>query len=262
MFSKASVGGGEVSRRRKAWRDVTDSNQGGGNGVDGVRLAARWMAILVAFVVASGVAAADGSSAVGVGPVASLQRLGWGGEFVPDEAVVQFKRAPTKTDLQIAAVNVEASSWQRMLLANTYVFELDQGTSVLDAVEGLAARSDVVYAEPNYIYQAAATFPNDPSFQQNWGLHNTGQSINGGPLGVADADIDAPEAWDQTRGSPNVIVAVVDTGVTYFHPDLDDNIWTNPGEVAAMTASTTTATASSTTSTATTSSTTTATRST
>src|SRR5262249_48878129 len=64
------------------------------------------------------------------------------------------------------------------------------------------------------------------SFSSLWGLHNTGQTG-----GTPDADIDAPEAWDVTTGSSSVVVAVIDTGVDYTHPDLAANIWTNAGEV-------------------------------
>ncbi len=88
----------------------------------------------------------------------------------------------------------------------------------------------VLYAEPNYVYPIASTVPNDPRFLLQWGLHNTGQIVNGMP-GRPDADIDAPEAWDVTRGSPAVTVAVVDTGVADDHPDLVRNLWTNPQEL-------------------------------
>lgn len=73
----------------------------------------------------------------------------------------------------------------------------------------------------------SATVPNDPSFPSLVGLKNTGQ--NGGAV---DADIDATAAWDLTTGSSSVVVAVIDSGIDYNHPDLAANIWTNPGESA------------------------------
>ena len=70
--------------------------------------------------------------------------------------------------------------------------------------------------------------PNDHVlWHQQWGLHNTGQTG-----GTADKDIDAPEAWNITTGSSEIVVAVLDTGIDYTHPDLAANIWTNPGEIA------------------------------
>jgi subtilisin family serine protease len=86
----------------------------------------------------------------------------------------------------------------------------------------------VRFAEADAVY-AVDTLPNDPSFGQLWGLNNTGQSVKFSS-GTADADIDAPEAWSTTTGSSSVVVAVIDSGVDWHHPDLAANIWTNPGE--------------------------------
>ena len=86
----------------------------------------------------------------------------------------------------------------------------------------------VAYAEPNFVLHAADT-PNDPSFPQEWGLNNTGQQVNF-TTGTPDADIDAKEAWSVSTGSPDVTVAVIDTGVDVTHPDLAQNIWINEGE--------------------------------
>ncbi len=80
------------------------------------------------------------------------------------------------------------------------------------------------------LLQILATTPNDPLFGSLWGLHNSGQTVNG-LAGTLGADINATAAWDITNGSSNVIVAIVDTGVDYNHPDLSANIWTNPGEI-------------------------------
>jgi subtilisin family serine protease len=66
---------------------------------------------------------------------------------------------------------------------------------------------------------------NDQYFSLEWGLNNTGQSG-----GKVDADIDAPEAWDITRGDGSVVVGVIDSGIDYNHPDLAGAIWTNPKE--------------------------------
>jgi subtilisin family serine protease len=61
--------------------------------------------------------------------------------------------------------------------------------------------------------------PNDARFSELWGLHQP-----------SDADIDAPEAWRTETGDAGVVVAVVDSGVSYNHPDLNDNIWVNAGD--------------------------------
>lgn len=86
---------------------------------------------------------------------------------------------------------------------------------------------NVQFAEPDYHVSLQLT-PNDPDLGKLWGLDNTGQTG-----GVEDADIDAPEAWDKTTGSRSTVVAVIDTGVDYNHPDLYQNIWVNQGEIPA-----------------------------
>jgi serine protease len=100
---------------------------------------------------------------------------------------------------------------------------LASGMTVSDALGVLQGDSRVAYAQPNYRL-SVSYFPSDVQFGSQWALHNTGQG------GVADADIDAPEAWDVIRTSPGVIVAVLDTGIDYTHPDLAGNIWTNAAE--------------------------------
>ncbi|MBK7404660.1 MAG: S8 family serine peptidase [Phycisphaerales bacterium] len=100
----------------------------------------------------------------------------------------------------------------------------------LSTLNGAALSGLIEYAEPDYIVHATG-IPNDSGFGSLWGMHNTGQTVNGDP-GIADADIDAPEAWDVFTGSQSFKIGVIDTGIRYTHPDLSANVWTNPGEVA------------------------------
>lgn len=78
------------------------------------------------------------------------------------------------------------------------------------------------FAYPNFFCSAelCAHIPNDPYFTYQIACHNTGQTMHNGHTGSVDADINAPEAWDITKGSWNVVVAVFDEGVTAEHPDL------------------------------------------
>jgi subtilisin family serine protease len=86
------------------------------------------------------------------------------------------------------------------------------------------------YLEPNSVLQLQSTAPNDPYLSYDYGLDNPGTVPFDTRQSLADADIDAPEAWDVTTGSRDVVVAIVDSGVDYTHPDLAANLWHNPGE--------------------------------
>ena len=97
------------------------------------------------------------------------------------------------------------------------------------AMRALSRDPRVAYAEPNSVLHVADVTPNDPFFTRLWGLHNTGQTVNW-TAGTPDADIDAPAAWSVSTGSPDVVVAVIDTGVDTTHPDLAQNAWVNEGE--------------------------------
>jgi len=105
--------------------------------------------------------------------------------------------------------------------------KLTKGKSVLQTSAEQWSRKNprILRVEPNYKVRLLAN-PNDPLFRNLWGLKNTGQTG-----GTANSDIDAVTAWDVTTGSENVIVAVIDTGIDYLHPDLAENIWTNTGEI-------------------------------
>lgn len=103
---------------------------------------------------------------------------------------------------------------------------LPQGVHRDHLIKKLSQHPAIEIAEPNYMVQTLASplAPNDPRFNELWGLHNTGQS--GGTPG---ADISALEAWQTTTGSRDIIIGVIDTGMDYNHPDLIANRWENDG---------------------------------
>ncbi|GAB4314726.1 MAG: hypothetical protein Kow0074_01890 [Candidatus Zixiibacteriota bacterium] len=108
---------------------------------------------------------------------------------------------------------------------NIWLLEYDSGGMRTAAHEGLLevtrAHPRILKAQFNHPVIVRSTFPNDPGFGNQWGLHNTGQTG-----GVPDADIDAPEAWDYSTGGvtalgDQVVVAIVDGGFDLNHVDVD-----------------------------------------
>ncbi|MCS6880465.1 MAG: S8 family peptidase [Chloroflexaceae bacterium] len=99
-------------------------------------------------------------------------------------------------------------------LAGVFKLTVPAGTDIFAMISEYQRDPAIAYAEPNLIY-GIADFPNDTDFSKQWGSHNTGQTG-----GTPDADIDAPEAWDIEKGKPAVLIAIVDTGVDYNHPEL------------------------------------------
>ncbi len=103
------------------------------------------------------------------------------------------------------------------------------GLTGLDALEQMQGRLNagagaviVDVAEPDYLVTSLAV-PNDPLYGELWGLHHVA-----GSDGTAGANIDAPEGWDINHQANSLVVAVIDTGIDYTHPDLAANIWINP----------------------------------
>jgi subtilisin family serine protease len=144
---------------------------------------------------------------------------------VPGELLVRFANRVSAAKRGAVRSGVGATL-ERKLVRGLEVLKVDSGVN--GVAEALERRPEVLYAEPNFVYSIASA-PDDPKLPQLWGLQNTGQVVDG-QAGTADADIDAPEAWDNATGDASVTVAVVDTGIAYDHPDLAPNAWTNPGE--------------------------------
>lgn len=140
--------------------------------------------------------------------------------IITDEFNVQFK--PEVTRAQIDQLNsqnkvniVSESQWER----NAFILAVDKeaGTDALAMANRYHESGLTLYSQPNFLRLLKPSFiPNDPLFPQQWALQNTGQ---GG--GIAGQDIHAVSAWDISRGSGTVTIAIVDEGVDYTHLDLN-----------------------------------------
>ncbi|MGH9931499.1 MAG: S8 family serine peptidase [Pyrinomonadaceae bacterium] len=86
----------------------------------------------------------------------------------------------------------------------------------------LRLQPEVEFAEPNFLINKDQLVTSDPQFPDQWALRNTGQS--GGQFG---SDINVATAWQTTTGSQATVIAVIDSGIDFTHPDLNDNEWTN-----------------------------------
>ncbi|MFQ5627373.1 MAG: S8 family peptidase [bacterium] len=153
-------------------------------------------------------------------PVSAQQQ-----RFVRGEVLVKFKANMQATQIQSALSNAGLSQRRFISQIGVYQCDITNQKDVHTAVQACRESQDVEYAEPNYIYaipEMASTpraTPNDPRFDDLWGLHSSDKS-----------GIDAAKAWEVQKGSKNIIVAIIDTGMDYDHEDLRDNIWRNPGE--------------------------------
>ena len=166
-----------------------------------------------------------------VGPAMGVELPGKGKKvitFLPNEVIVKYKKGFTRASTMGHLSRMSATEVARLRHVGLSVVRMNRQASELDRfVRDLNLDPAIEYAEKIPLAYAQVE-PLDPDFGQQWPLHNTGQSG-----GTNDADIDASEAWDVDDGSSTtIVVAVIDTGIDYSHPDLDANIWTNPGEDA------------------------------
>ena len=142
------------------------------------------------------------------------------------------------------------------LSSGNYILVKSDAKSAVSLAASLNDLPEVAFAEPNFIYKAIASVPTlegmlagtiretqsamaptDPLYGKLWGLNNTGSNEpakDGSPSqtpGVQGADVAAEAAWSLTTGSKKVVIAVIDTGIDYNHPDLKNQMWVNDKEI-------------------------------
>ena len=154
-------------------------------------------------------------------------------KYAPGNILIQSKTGVTMDELKIG---LDISQYQivkpLMKRANIYLVKVvDRSLTTERALKEISENPWVQNAQFDHYISQRQTFPDDPSFNSQWGMHNTGQSG-----GLEDADIDAPEAWSLSTGGVNaigddIVVAIVDGGCMLSHTDLDDNLWVNIDEI-------------------------------
>jgi subtilisin family serine protease len=135
--------------------------------------------------------------------------------YRPGAVLVRFQ--PDVSPYRIAAL-FSAQGWRAervMEPIGVYSLRVPAGREMA-AIEALRGTPEVVYAELDYQAQAAeAVFPNDPDWAEQWSLRKMGVT----------------SAWEVVTGTPDIVIAVLDTGVHLAHEDLNGQIWTNPDEI-------------------------------
>lgn len=146
-------------------------------------------------------------------------------DYVPGEVIVKMSG---DSEVKAIAEQYDLKKQEELQAANgdeVGLLKIEDQQSVDEKIEQLNADSRIEFAQPNYIYHQTAIGTNDTYRDYQWPLDNYGQTVDG-VVGANDADIDAPEAWLVSEGSENqVIVAIIDDGVAYNHPDLAANMW-------------------------------------
>jgi subtilisin family serine protease len=150
--------------------------------------------------------------------------------------IVKYK-ASAAGSARVRSLSSQGLRVQRTLaLTGAKLVEVPQGRTASDVAADLRKDPSVEYAVPDVLRKplANAPAPSDPLFGQQWGLRNTGQTLDASAQSTvtptSGIDVDALGAWGVRAGSSSVTVAVIDQGVAVTHPDLRGSIWTNPGE--------------------------------
>ncbi|HYJ86711.1 MAG TPA: S8 family serine peptidase [Pyrinomonadaceae bacterium] len=143
------------------------------------------------------------------------------------EVLVRFRATASEGDKDVVALTHGANRKKLRGASGLEKLGTAAGQSPETLALALSQEPEVEFAEPNFLIKPDQTstgaVPSDAQFAEQWALRNTGQ--NGGQYG---SDIGVTSAWEKTTGTPATVIAVIDSGIDFSHPDLVNNQWTNP----------------------------------
>jgi len=148
-----------------------------------------------------------------------------GKNYSSEKIIVKFKPELSVQSTETILKAYQPKAYHLIPRVEAYVVQVGPETTVEETLSALQSNPDVLYAEPDYKLRLCTT-PNDQLFKYQYALSNPGGvlQIPGSPTGKPQADIKITGAWDYVKGDPNVLVAVLDTGVDYTHPDLVNKV--------------------------------------
>ena len=174
---------------------------------------------------------------------------------VPGEIIVKFKAGRGQSFLKsrmFSSLKVKDQRDINLSYDTLSVLKVSDDNSLISTLSALKNNPDIEFAEPNFTYTIkpikkdnflnkvlqkfpsnnfTGNTPDDPDFEKLWGMNNSGSNEPRGKAGIEGADINAIKAWEITKGSRAIKIAVIDTGVDYNHPDLKSNMWINTKEI-------------------------------
>jgi len=128
-----------------------------------------------------------------------------GPEIRSGEILVKFEAGVSSLAIETTNQNLGVSVIEMISEFNLYRLRIPEETTIAEMIELYQHTAGVAYAEPNYIAHALETIPDDPRFDEQWALEK----------------IEAPAAWDIITGTDDIVIAIIDTGIDYNHPDLN-----------------------------------------
>ncbi|UCE42267.1 MAG: peptidase S8 [Candidatus Aminicenantes bacterium] len=142
--------------------------------------------------------------------------------YAPDRVLVKFNPTLSTQTIETTINAYQAKEIKRIPKLDTYLLEIPANSTVEETVYALRLNPDVAHVSPDYkTFVTAVPKPRDNLFFRQYYLYNEGQEFHiFGLRGKNRADIKALEAWEETKGDEQVVIAVIDSGIDFEHPDL------------------------------------------